>query len=96
MVILQQTKLSDTKHRRYTQVIPNPNKSLRPDCAAIVCSIINLGQNLNMTTVAEGVETEVQLDMLRLAGCPEAQGYLFSRPRPANELHFGHALELAS
>jgi EAL domain-containing protein (putative c-di-GMP-specific phosphodiesterase class I) len=68
----------------------------RPDCAAIVCSIINLGQNLNMTTVAEGVETEVQLDMLRLAGCPEAQGYLFSRPRPAHELHFGHELELAS
>ena len=68
----------------------------RPDCAAIVCSIINLGQNLNMTTVAEGVETEVQLDMLRLAGCPEAQGYLFSRPRPTNEIHFRHELELAS
>ena len=68
----------------------------RPDCAAIVCSIINLGHNLNMTTVAEGVETEVQLDMLRLAGCSEAQGYLFSRPRPTNEFHFGHELELAS
>jgi diguanylate cyclase (GGDEF)-like protein len=68
----------------------------RPDCAAIVCSIINLGHNLNMTTVAEGVETEVQLDMLRLAGCSEAQGYFFSRPRPTNELHFTHELELAS
>ena len=68
----------------------------RPDCAAIVCSIINLGQNLNMTTVAEGVETEVQLDMLRLAGCPEAQGYLFSRPRPTNEIHFDNEFELAS
>ena len=68
----------------------------RPDCAAIVCSIISLGQNLNMTTVAEGVETQVQLDMLRLAGCSEVQGYLFSRPRPTNEIHFRHGLELAS
>ena len=70
--------------------------SARPECAAIVCSIINLGQNLNMTTVAEGVETEMQLDMLRLAGCPEAQGYLFSRPRPPKEFHLGHDLKLAS
>ncbi len=67
----------------------------RPDCAAIVCSIINLGQNLNMTTVAEGVETELQLAMLRVAGCSEAQGYLFSRPRPLSELRFTHELEVA-
>jgi diguanylate cyclase (GGDEF)-like protein len=68
----------------------------RPDCAAIVCSIINLGRNLNITTVAEGVETEQQLIMLRAAGCSEAQGYLFSRSRPANELQFVHRLEVAS
>ena len=68
----------------------------RPDCAAIVCSIINLGQNLDMTTVAEGVETERQLTMLRVAGCSEAQGYLFSRPLPVNELRFTHELEVAS
>ncbi len=68
----------------------------RPDCAAIVCSIINLGQNLNMTTVAEGVETERQLTMLRVAGCSEAQGYLFSRPLPVNELRFIRELEIAS
>jgi len=68
----------------------------RPDCAAIVCSIINLSQNLNMTTVAEGVETELQLTMLRAAGCSEAQGYLFSRPLPVNELRFTHELEVAS
>ena len=70
--------------------------SERPDCAAIVCSIINLGQNLNMTTVAEGVETELQLTMLRAAGCSEAQGYLFSRPLPVKELRFTHELEAAS
>ncbi len=70
--------------------------SVRPDCAAIVCSIINLGQSLDMTTVAEGVETERQLTMLRAAGCLEAQGYLFSRPLPVNELRFVHKLEIAS
>jgi diguanylate cyclase (GGDEF)-like protein len=69
--------------------------SVRPDCAAIVCSIINLGQNLDMTTVAEGVETELQLAMLRVAGCAEAQGYLFSRPRPVSELRFTHKLDVA-
>jgi diguanylate cyclase (GGDEF)-like protein len=69
--------------------------SERPDCAAIVCSIISLGRNLNMTTVAEGVETELQLMMLRAAGCSEAQGYLFSRPVPVNEVSFTRELEVA-
>jgi diguanylate cyclase (GGDEF)-like protein len=68
----------------------------RPDCAAIVCSIINLAGNLDMTAVAEGVETQEQLIMLRTAGCTEAQGYLFSRPRPASALEFSHRLEAAS
>jgi len=70
--------------------------SERSDCAAIACSIINLGQNLNMTTVAEGVETEPQLTMLRVAGCSEAQGYLFSRPLPVYDLRFVPKLEIAS
>ena len=70
--------------------------SERADCAAIVASIINLGQNLNMTTVAEGVDTERQLTMLRVAGCLEAQGYLFGRPVPMSELRFTPRLEIAS
>jgi diguanylate cyclase (GGDEF)-like protein len=70
--------------------------SVRRDCAAIVCSIVNLGQKLDMTTVAEGVETDVQLNMLRLAGCSEAQGYLFSRPRPTNEIDLRQEFDLAS
>jgi PAS domain S-box-containing protein len=41
-------------------------------------SIIQLGYNLAMTSVAEGVETEQQLDLLRAEGCVEAQGFLFS------------------
>ena len=39
-----------------------------------------------MTTVAEGVETQAQLDELVLAGCTAVQGYLFSPPRPGAEI----------
>ena len=46
-------------------------------------SIIQLGYNLGMTSVGEGVETEQQLDRLRAEGCVEAQGFLFSRAVPA-------------
>ncbi|MBS0235493.1 MAG: EAL domain-containing protein [Proteobacteria bacterium] len=49
-------------------------------------SIIQLGYNLGMTSVAEGVETEQQLDRLRAEGCVEAQGFLFSRAVPAAKL----------
>jgi EAL domain-containing protein (putative c-di-GMP-specific phosphodiesterase class I) len=48
--------------------------------AAIVRAIVALGHGLKMRIVAEGVETEVQLAMLRELGCDEAQGYLFARP----------------
>jgi len=58
----------------------------RPDCAVIVNSIINLARSLEMKVVAEGVETEEQLIALRAAGCSQAQGNLFSRPRPADQL----------
>ena len=49
----------------------------------IVRAMIGLGENLGMRTTAEGVETETQLAWLREEGCSEAQGYLFSTPRPA-------------
>ncbi|MEH3119663.1 MAG: EAL domain-containing protein [Methylorubrum populi] len=49
----------------------------------IVRSVIGLGRSLGMTTTAEGIETEAQLDQLRLEGCEEGQGYLFSRPVPS-------------
>ncbi|MDP2804319.1 MAG: EAL domain-containing protein [Gallionellaceae bacterium] len=55
------------------------------DSAAIVQAIIQLGQTLKLTVIAEGVETDSQLAFLRNYGCDEAQGYLFSRPIPANE-----------
>ena len=60
----------------------------REDCAAIVCAVINLGRTLDIVTVAEGIETQDQFQMLRAAGVTQAQGYLFGRPRPAAEITF--------
>lgn len=48
--------------------------------AAIVKTILMLGENLGLDVVAEGIETESQLEMLRAFGCRRGQGYLFSRP----------------
>ena len=56
--------------------------------AAIVCAVAGLGRSLDIATIAEGVETMEQLTFLRAAGCPFAQGYLFSRPVPALQLSF--------
>ena len=50
---------------------------------AVVKSIIMLGVELGVDVIAEGVETEPQLKMLRDLGCQRAQGYLFGRPMPA-------------
>jgi EAL domain-containing protein (putative c-di-GMP-specific phosphodiesterase class I)/hemoglobin-like flavoprotein len=61
-------------------------------CAAIVCAVANLGRSLDIVTTAEGVETEHQFDLLRAAGCTQAQGYLFGRPCPVAELVFDDAI----
>ncbi|MBK9445057.1 MAG: EAL domain-containing protein [Betaproteobacteria bacterium] len=54
--------------------------------AAIVASIIGLAKTLGLEVVAEGVETAAQLAALRGEGCQLCQGYLFSKPRPAEEV----------
>ena len=54
--------------------------------AALARTIITLGQTLGLQTVAEGVEDEAQRVELERIGCVLAQGYLFSRPKPADEL----------
>ena len=56
-----------------------------PKDSAIVRAIILLAQNLNMKVLAEGVETQGQADYLRTEGCDLAQGYLYSRPVPAEK-----------
>jgi diguanylate cyclase (GGDEF)-like protein/PAS domain S-box-containing protein len=54
------------------------------DGASIVKAIVQLGHNLQLTVIAEGVETEAQRQALTEVGCDEAQGYLFGRPAPAD------------
>ena len=57
-----------------------------PDSIAIIRAVVGLGATLGITVVAEGVETQAQLDQLRREGCEEAQGFLFTRPIPANQV----------
>jgi diguanylate cyclase (GGDEF)-like protein/PAS domain S-box-containing protein len=57
-----------------------------PDDAAITNAIIAMAHSLNLSVVAEGVETPAQLEFLRTHGCDTIQGYLLSKPLPAEEL----------
>jgi diguanylate cyclase (GGDEF)-like protein len=56
------------------------------DSSVILASIIRLGQDLNLTITAEGVETEEQHRWLQASGCHQLQGYLFSRPLTAEHM----------
>ncbi len=62
------------------------NMASNPNDASITKTVILLGQSLNLTVIAEGVETEEQLAMLQQYRCDEVQGYLFSRPIPGESL----------
>lgn len=67
-----------------------------PDNAAIAKAVIAMAHSLHLKVIAEGVETEGQLNYLRAHGCDEMQGYYFSRPVPVAEfeqlLRAGHCL----
>ncbi|WP_278549857.1 putative bifunctional diguanylate cyclase/phosphodiesterase [Desulfovibrio piger] len=63
--------------RSFVRDIPNDETD-----ATIVTTVVSMGRNLGIGIVAEGVETEAQLDFLRSLECPEVQGYYFSKPLP--------------
>ena len=69
-----------------------------PDDAAIAKAIITMAHSLELAVIAEGVETEQQLNFLNANGCDQIQGYYFSRALPAADctewLASGHRLAL--
>jgi EAL domain-containing protein (putative c-di-GMP-specific phosphodiesterase class I) len=66
--------------RVFTRNLPDDRRS-----GTLVATIIDLAHAFDMTTVAEGVETQGQLDYLARAGCDESQGFLHSRAIPRAE-----------
>jgi EAL domain-containing protein (putative c-di-GMP-specific phosphodiesterase class I) len=66
--------------RVFTRRLPGDRRS-----GTLVATIIDLAHAFDMTTVAEGVETQGQLEYLARAGCDESQGFLHSRPLPRAE-----------
>jgi len=67
--------------RSFIQDLPNDK-----DDATITQTIINLAKNLDINVVAEGIETEEQVDFLLERDCTIGQGFLFSRPLPEHEI----------
>ena len=51
----------------------------------MVKTIVDLGENFEMHVIAEGVETDAQLELLKQSGCTSFQGYLFSKPVPVTD-----------
>lgn len=66
--------------RTFVQPMPRDRGS-----NAIVQGIVQLGHSLHLSTLAEGIETRQQLELLRRFGCDEGQGYLFGKPMPLSQ-----------
>ncbi|MEG0471427.1 MAG: EAL domain-containing protein [Solibacillus sp.] len=62
------------------------NSMKNPGVYAVVQTIIQLAQNIYMRAIAEGIETEEQLNMLQAMGCPSGQGFYFYKPMPLSEI----------
>ena len=59
----------------------------KKDCLAIIRAVAQLGKSLGMNTLAEGIETKRQLDLVRREGIAQAQGFLFGKAVPGGEAH---------
>ena len=57
--------------------------------AALMGAILAIGSRMDLEIVAEGIETKAQRELLRLSGCLLGQGFLFSQPLPADQIHPG-------
>jgi diguanylate cyclase (GGDEF)-like protein len=66
--------------------IADLDKPKRKDCVAIIHAVAGLAKQMQMSTVAEGVETLDQLKTVTIAGCEEVQGFYFSEPVSASEV----------
>jgi len=62
------------------------NLETAPGDVAIVKATIGLARELGIAIIAEGVETQAQLELLESWGCAEAQGYYFAKPLAVNEI----------
>lgn len=62
------------------------NLLVEPKALTIAKAIVSMAHGIGVKTVAEGVETQDQLDCLRDMGCDQIQGYIFSRPLPEDEM----------
>jgi diguanylate cyclase (GGDEF)-like protein/PAS domain S-box-containing protein len=79
---LSRTRFSTIKVDRSFVVGASKNV---PESLAIVRAVVALAESLGMATTAEGVETELEVEMVNRLGCTKIQGYYFGRPMPADE-----------
>ncbi|RDE22457.1 EAL domain-containing protein [Motiliproteus coralliicola] len=82
VVIDQQVPIDKLKiDQSFVRDLPYDNHS-----NAIAQAIVALGKSLELTVIAEGVETPAQAEFLSSIGCEQAQGFLYARPCPAEDL----------